>query len=215
MNQIILYRILLVIAVVAIIVLSVRLFSNKKETEIIVKEGEEEPVNSEKWVKTAPQQIVENPITLAKDGWFALATGKEDDMNAMTISWATIGHLWERPVLTVYVHPKRYTHGLMERNDYFTVTSFSEKDREKLSYLGSHSGRNEDKIKNAGLTVEYTELGNPTFTDGRLMIECRKLYSGTFDPTGFHQEKNSVFSEDDISIYTMYIGEIVNVWVKE
>lgn len=177
MKQINSYRILLGIAIIVIIVLSIKLFSDKKEAAVVLIEDIEEIHNSGEWTRINPQQIAENPITLAKDGWFALTAGKEGDMNTMTISWATIGNLWERPVLTVYVHPERYTHEFMERNDYFTVTAFTEQHRDKLNYLGAHSGRNEDKIKNAGLTVEYTELGNPTFTDGRLMIECRKIFA--------------------------------------
>jgi hypothetical protein len=43
------------------------------------------------------------------------------------------------------------------------------------------SGRDGDKIKAAGLTVEYTKLGNPTFAEGRLMIECRKIYNEQID----------------------------------
>lgn len=134
----------------------------------------------------------------------------------MTISWATIGHLWERPVLTIYIHPHRYTHEFIERNDYFTVTAFSEQHRNKLRYLGTHSGLNDDKIKNAGLVLEYAELGNPTFTDGRLMIGCRKLFAGQpFNATDFIQDKSILYPEDDISAYTMYVSEIVNVWIKE
>lgn len=56
--------------------------------------------------------------------WMDLAVGNKDDMNAMTISWGEIGELWERPVVTVYVSSRRYTHSFMERNEYFTVTAF-------------------------------------------------------------------------------------------
>lgn len=46
-----------------------------------------------------------------------------------------------------------------------------------------------------------------------MIVECRKLYSGHFD------EKNNAieeiaslpFAHDDI---TMFVGEIVNIWVK-
>lgn len=213
MKQINVYRALLAVAIVAIILLLVRQSGNKETSEVIVNEKADYSSSSE-WKKMTPQQITENPITLAKDGWFALASGKEGDMNAMTISWATIGHLWERPVLTVFIHPARHTYGFLAQNEFFTVTSFTEEHRKKLLYLGTHSGRNEDKIKNAGLTVEYSELGTPTFTDGRLMIECRKLYAGPFDTAGFMQDISEIYPEDNISEYTMYIGEIVNVWVK-
>lgn len=215
MNKINLYRILLAIAAVAIIVLAIRPFVHDKTSGIVITEDIEKPDGSGSWVKIDPQQIVENPITLAANDWFALATGKGENVNAMTISWATIGHLWDKPVLTIYIHPDRYTHDFLESNDYFTATVFSEEHREKLNYLGTHSGRSEDKIKNAGLTLEFTELGNPTFTDGRLMIECRKLYSGPFEEKGFTEDVSKIYPDDNISEYTLYVGEIVNVWIKK
>ena len=135
-------------------------------------------------------------------------------MNAMTISWGGIGVLWGKPVVTVYVSTDRHTFGFMERNDYFTVTAFPEQHRAKLQYIGSHSGRDGDKIKGAGLTVEYTEQGNPTFTDGRLMIECRKIYSQQFDPARFNDDARRIYS-NGMGIHHLYIGEMVNVWVKE
>lgn len=111
-----------------------------------------------------------------------LAVGKKDDMNAMTVSWGEMGELWGLPVITVFVSTSRYTHSFMERNNYFTVTAFPERMRSALLYIGTHSGKDDDKLKAAGLTPEYTELGNPIFKEANLAIECRIIYSTPFIP---------------------------------
>ena len=167
------------------------------------------------WKKISPQEIKNNPVTLCEN-LLALASGKEGDMNAMTIGWMTLGRIWSDPVAMVYVSPDRYTFEFMESNEYFTITAFPEDDRDKLMFIGTRSGRDGDKIKDAGLTVEYTELGNPTFANGTLMIECRKIYSDPIDSSVMDKDIRKRFYEDyKQTVHHLYVGEIVNVWVKE
>ena len=52
----------------------------------------------------------------------------------------------------LYVRPSRYTKEFMDKEKYFTLSHFNPSYRKALGYLGSHSGRSDDKIKNAGLT---------------------------------------------------------------
>lgn len=166
------------------------------------------------WKRIEPAEIAVNPIVKVGTEWMALAAGREGDMNAMTIGWGTWGVLWGRPVVTVYVSSSRYTYQFMERNDYFTVTGFPEEYRQALSYIGSHSGRDGDKLSDAGLTVEYTELGNPIFSEADLAVECRLLYSQELDREQSPEGIRAMYDRG-VGVHTMYIGEIVNVWVKE
>ena len=126
----------------------------------------------------------------------------------------SLGELWGRPMVTVYVSSSRYTHSFMERNEYFTVTGFPEEKRSALQYIGSHSGRDDkDKISKAGLTPSFTELGNPIFEEANLAIECRIIYKSPFDATLLTPEVKQIY-EKGLGIHTMYIGEIVNTWIK-
>jgi len=165
------------------------------------------------WRRVAPGEIG-SAVELFRDDWMALIVGRKGELNAMTIGWGGIGMLWNCPVVTVYVSSDRYTHGLMERNDCFVVEAFAEPYRGVLKYLGSHSGRHGDKIAGSGLTVEYTAAGNPIFEQGMLAIECRKIYSASFDPAGFSGDAAERFYAKGTGIHTIYIGEIVNVWRK-
>ena len=167
------------------------------------------------WRKASPEDI-KNPVTLFAKDWMALAAGHKGDMNAMTVGWGTVGQLWGKPVVTVYVRESRYTYDFMERNAYFTLTAFPESKRKALEYLGSHSGRDEkDKAERAGLTAEFTELGNPIFAEATLAIECRVLYKEEMKKELMDADvQKDCYGRDEKSIHVMYVGEIVNVWKK-
>ncbi|MFB0973579.1 MAG: flavin reductase, partial [Bacteroidales bacterium] len=115
------------------------------------------------------------------------AKGK-DSYNTMTASWGSIGNLWNKPVATVYVYPTRYTYGFIEKSDYYTLCFFDEQYRKALEYCGSHSGRDakdRNKAIEAGLTPEYTELGNVYFKEAYLVLECKVIYEDPFRESGF------------------------------
>lgn len=169
---------------------------------------------STEWQEIKPQEIEVNSVKMFADDWMILSAGKESNMNMMTIAWGELGELWGKPVVTVYVSTSRYTYKFMEENEYFTVTSFPEEYRDKLQYLGTVSGRDEDKVKGSGLNVEFTTLGNPIYKEANLAIECKKLYSHQFDKNKMPLEQRQWYDEKNTGVHVMYIGEIVNVWKK-
>ena len=173
-----------------------------------------ESMRAKPWKQITPREIEGNAVKLFADDWFALAAGQEGDMNLMTIAWGNIGVLWGKPVVTVYVSTSRYTNSFMERNNYFTITRFPASMRDKLQYLGSVSGRDEDKVKGAGITAEFTELGNPIFSEADLAIECRKIYAEPFKPELLPLEQREWYDQRGLGIHVAYVGEIVNVWKK-
>ena len=70
----------------------------------------------------------------------------------MTISWGSLGVMWGRPFVQVVVRPQRYTFEFMERYQTFTLCAFPRQYHQALSLLGTKSGRDGDKIAEAGLT---------------------------------------------------------------
>lgn len=188
--------------------------TTKQENPVTEEVKCETSVKELPWQSITARDIVGNPVRMFADEWFELAAGKEGDMNLMTIAWGTLGELWGKPVVTVYVSTSRYTYEYMEKNDHFTITHFPASMREKLQYLGTASGRDEDKVKGADLTVEFTELGNPIFAEADLAIECKKIYADQFDADKMPLERRQWHQETGTGIHVMYVGEIVNVWKK-
>lgn len=169
------------------------------------------------WNSIDPADLVMNPIRNFSQDWMALVVGKNDkEHNSMTIAWGTIGQLWNKPVVIVYVSEDRYTKHLLDACDMFSVVGFPDKKkyRDALLYIGSHSQKDEpDKTENAGLTVEHTKNGTPIIAEGDLAIECRKIYEDAFDIDKVPSDvRNGMYQE--MGIHHMYIGEIVSVLQK-
>lgn len=173
---------------------------------------------AKEWTKIAAVDIRDNPVALIGGG-MALAVGTPERMNAMTIGWGGLGTLWklDNPVVTVYIRDDRYTRELLDANEYFTLTAFSDTDRKRANnYFGTRSGRTEDKMKGSGFTVRFTELGTPFFDEGRLALECRKIYAAPFSSAGFGAEPKGNTPKDGYGErFIIYIGEVVNVWEKQ
>lgn len=160
-------------------------------------------------------EINENPVTLFDDKWALVTAGVPGDLNTMTISWGTLGELWNKDIVTVFVSTSRYTHGFMERFDRFTVAFFPEAYRPALDYLGCHSGRDSDKIAESGLTLEFLASGQPSFQEADMVIEARKIYGAPFSPAGFGDVPARFYQERSMGIHSIYIGEIEHVWVRK
>ena len=144
--------------------------------------------------------------------WALVTAGDMSRCNTCTIAWGSLGTIWGgagqgRPIVTVYVNPDRYTWEFLKENDTFTVEFFPPEYRKALSYLGSHSGRDGDKIAAAGLTPKML-AGGVTFEEANLTFVCRKLYQGEFRREGLADEINNGIYRD-WHPHWMFVGEIV------
>ena len=161
-----------------------------------------------------PTEIKENPIELFDQKWALVTTGVPGDVNTMTISWGSLGELWGKPVVTVYVSSSRYTHEFMEKNGNFTVSFFPSECRPALQYLGSHSGRDGDKISQSGLSLEWLDSGLPSFKEADMVIEARKIYGAPFSEEGFGDIPSELYASGRMGVHSVYVGEIEHVWVR-
>lgn len=163
-----------------------------------------------------------NAYELFAKKWFALTAGNETDgYNAMTIAWGQLGSLWERtshanrlPVLTVYVRQSRYTKAFMDKEALFTLSLLPDNQKKALGYLGSHSGRDEDKIKAAGLAPLFID-GTTAIAGSEMIFVCRKLYQAPILPEGFTDNELVSFNYPDGDFHEMYVGEVLHVYQKE
>ena len=120
-----------------------------------------------------PKSLDQNVFSLIGDQWMLLTAGTGEKCNTMTASWGGLGVLWGKPVATVYIRPQRYTLEFVEREEKFTLAFFGEEYRKALALCGSKSGRDIDKVKESGFTVETAD-GAPYFAQADLVLVCRK-----------------------------------------
>lgn len=156
--------------------------------------------------------------------WALVTAGSLEHFNSCTVSWGSMGTLWTRPdkggqVITVYIHPARYTQEFLTESDTFTVSFFPECYRKALAYLGSHSGREEDKVAVTGLTP--IAMGDSvTYEEAELTFLCRKVYQHPFDKEGisedvqeYYKANPKVYPPDETGEWQphwMFVGEIID-----
>lgn len=158
----------------------------------------------------------DNPFTFFRGHGLLLATGNREKSNAMTIGWGALGNIWQRDAstVTVYVAEGRYTYQFMEKARYFTVMQFDESDSNILEYMGTHSGRDEDKAKALGLHTLYTENGTPYYEEASMVLECEILYHYKFMPEGMNDDIKNFYKDFPAGVHHQYIGKIVKALKK-
>lgn len=168
------------------------------------------------------KDIKVNPFTVFCENWMALSAGnKEDGYNTMTVGWGHFGSIWESeghkrclPTAICYVRPSRYTKEFIDKEDYFTLSGFDPSYKKVLGYLGSRSGKDENKIEKVGLTPVFEE-GTTYFDEADIVYICRKIYHGALKEQNFIDTQLIDNSYPKRDFHEVYIGEIVKVLVKD
>ena len=151
--------------------------------------------------------------------WAIVTAGTTDSYDGCTIGWGSLGTIWNRNTVTVYVQPARYTSSFLMNHDEFTVSFFPEQYRKALGYMGSHSGRSENKALNAGLTS--VQMGKTIgFKEANLTFICKKLYQHQLtkedlDPSiqSLYAASPKVYPDSDggWQPHYVFVGEILDV----
>lgn len=159
-----------------------------------------------------PEDMRGNPFSLIGKGWMLITAGR-DTCNAMTASWGGLGVMWNKNVAFVVVRPQRHTKVFMDAEPAFSLSFLGEEHRKALTYLGSVSGRDEDKMARCGLTL-VREDGVPCFAEARTVLICRKLFVQPYDPASFLDRDIPPKHYPDKDFHTLYIAEIVKALAK-
>lgn len=165
-----------------------------------------------KYEKTDLHKIDENPFKLIGSDWMLITAGDKSSFNTMTASWGGVGVLWNKPVTYIFVRQTRYTYEFLEKNKSYSLSFFDENYRKALTICGTKSGRDTDKVKEAGLTPVVSENGLVHFSEARLVLDCTTLYYQDIDPANFLDSSIEGFYNNDY--HRMYIGEINNIIKK-
>ncbi len=150
-----------------------------------------------------------DPFARFAEDWAVVTAGSLDRFNGMTVSWGSMGTLWGKPVVTLYIRPDRYTWGFLKDNDVFTVAFFPETQREALRVMGTTSGRDGDKVKAARLTPVALD-GGVTYAEASQTFVCRKLLMQQFDRAACPEEALRIY-KDGVEPHYVFIGEVLDV----
>jgi flavin reductase (DIM6/NTAB) family NADH-FMN oxidoreductase RutF len=154
-----------------------------------------------------------NPFEI-KDKWMLISAAKADGtVNTMTASWGSFGIMWNKEVVFIVIRPQRFTREFVESSESLSLTFFDDSYKKALAYLGKVSGRDEDKITKARLSVAM-DNGVPYFEEAERVIFAKKLFVQRIEEAAFLDEKiiDRWYPEKDF--HYLYIAEITKVLEK-
>ena len=155
-----------------------------------------------------------------------LTTSDGQKVNTMTIGWGMLGLEWGKPIFIALVRESRFTKGLLDKNGEFTVNiPWGETDSRILSYCGTKSGADTNKIDDLKLTLDNPiSVSVPAIQELPLTLECRVLYRQTQDLSAMPTEIVQRFYPQDVDgsypgsnqdVHIAYYAEIVNAYLIE
>ncbi len=157
-----------------------------------------------------------NPMTLIGKEWMLVSAGNEKSFNTMTAQWGHLGAIWngDMPTSVIYLRPQRYTRTFVDKENYYTLSFFDEAYKKDLMYLGTHSGRDEDKLAKASLTPVFSD-DSVYFKEAKMVFVCRKVYRGKLHEESFVDQDILKKNYPEHDFHYVYIGEIVKAYVNE
>lgn len=110
--------------------------------------------------------------------------GIDGKNNALAVAYCC-NCSYDPPMIMVGIVPSRYSYEIVKKTGAFVVNIVTKEQKEMFEYLGSHSGRDEDKFFKLNLNVEEgVKVNAPLLVDCPINIECKVVDSIV---TGSHE----------------------------
>lgn len=155
-----------------------------------------------------------------------VTTKSNDKVNAMSISWGTLGIEWNKNIFIIFIRENRCTKSMLEETKEFCVNiPTSDIDRNIIKVCGTKSGHDTDKIKELNLTLEEPNIISvPSIKELPLTLECKVIYKQKQDDSQipdaikksfYPQDVDSSFYGSNKDYHIAYYGEIVDSYIIE
>lgn len=131
----------------------------KKESHAILRSGKKTQVSARSIIQPRPNLLVS-------------CRGSDGRDNALVVVYA--GNCsFDPPMVMIGIVPTRHSYDLIKESGCFVVNLVSPAQKKMFDYLGSHSGRNCDKLAAIGAkTANGSNVNAPLLTDCPVNIEC-------------------------------------------
>jgi flavin reductase (DIM6/NTAB) family NADH-FMN oxidoreductase RutF len=170
------------------------------------------------YVEVPVENLTLNPFTAIGSDGFLITAGSPDRYNTMTATWGSMGVLWRRNTVTLYVRSSRYTRTFLERSEGFTISFLPPEMKDVLTWCGKHSGREWDKAKETGLKPAYIAAPGGgervAFKQASLVFSCTKAAVLPLQKGSFVAQGLEFFYEDD-DYHTIYIGFVDSILANQ
>ncbi|KZL91400.1 flavin reductase family protein [Clostridium magnum] len=110
--------------------------------------------------------------------------GIDGKNNALAVAYCC-NCSFDPPMVMVGIVPSRHSYKMVKETGVFVVNLVTEEQKEMFDYLGSHSGKDEDKFVKLNIKVEEgIKVNAPLLADCPVNIECKVVDSIV---TGSHE----------------------------
>lgn len=158
--------------------------------------------------------ILEGAFRFGGDTWALLTAKKEDKVNSMTVAWGGILYVWNKTCAVVFVRESRYTKEFIDASKRFSLSFLNKAEyKDVKNYMGTVSGRDEDKIEKAGLTVNYHD-DIPFIDEADNVIVCKVLYKQLMKEECCVNGRIIADHYRDGDYHYVYIAEIKQVMIR-
>jgi flavin reductase (DIM6/NTAB) family NADH-FMN oxidoreductase RutF len=159
------------------------------------------------------QAVAPTIMKRISDGAFLVAQAG-DRVNVMTIGWATFGYVWRKPIMMVAVRKTRFTFGIIEEADSFTVSFPTGDMKKEIDFCGTKSGKDFDKFRECNLsTTKPHGVSSPILDIPGYHYECRIICKTPMDPRFLAEDVENLYPMKDY--HTLYFGEIMSCYLTE
>lgn len=97
-----------------------------------------------------------------------VSCGTKENPNIITVSYT--GQITDK-LIYISLRPSRYSNELIKTNKLFTINYIGADLVKEADFCGMHSGRDVDKFKKTGLTLDITQT-TPMISEAPLSLEC-------------------------------------------
>ena len=166
-----------------------------------------------KFQKVEFDQLECNPFTMIGKDWMLVTAGNEEKANTMTASWGGMGVMWGKNVVYVFIRDSRFTKEFIDKEGKFSLSFPGEKYRKEMQFLGAVSGRDEDKISESKMHIDYQD-GVPYIDEGNIVLLCRVMSETPIKTEDFKDDtlEEAWYASKDY--HNMYIAEITDILAR-
>lgn len=162
--------------------------------------------------KVTTAEFAVNPFSAIGEDWMLVTAGTATAANTMTASWGGLGVLWGQDVAFVFIRPQRYTKEFIDREGKFSLCFFDGYKKE-MGLLGSVSGRDRDKIAEAGMHLTMLD-GVPVFEEARLALLLETIYTDEIHPERFAAAGLDEKWYANHDYHTVYVARVLGAYIN-
>lgn len=159
--------------------------------------------------KVNAEKISVNIIKLLENECSLISSGASKNISTSTLLWGGLGRFANKPVVYSFIDSNSNTIQTLDANETFTVSFYTDAYKDVVD----HIGKGHETTNNLKLTSITTSSGAPAFAEAWMIIECKKLSAQPISLNNGNVKANNTDRNKNERL-NMYIGEILNVWIK-